>query len=304
MTMNKIIELFRKELVELNNLKDTTVRIYIDRIYDYTDYTKNLLKIDILTSKTWHINKWIFDLKTTGKGYNFLKDTKAALKRFFDFLVKTGYVKKNPAEILLRIKIPKSDMNKPIDTKIIFRLLKSFKKSKWIQMRNFTIVSILWALGLRVNELLKIKRCDLNMEYDAEHRIGTLLVHGKGDKERTLFIVDTLYNTISHYLNLKKTPKRKGSLIFTGSKGKCISGSRVRQLIKEACRRTGVTTRIVPLSFRHTFATNMYNHKVPVEAIRRMMGHETLRETTVYIHISDKLKEEALKKISIKEEVS
>ena len=301
--MNKVIELFRKELLELNNLKETTVRIYIDRIYDYTDYAGGFLNIDPLRSETWHINKWIFDLKSKGKGYNFLKDSKAALKRYFAFLVRIGYVKNNPAEILLRVKIPKSNMNKPINTTIIFQLLRSFKKNKWIEMRNFTIVSILWALGLRVNELLKIKRRDLNMDYDAKHKIGSLLVHGKGDKERTLFVVETLYDTISYYLCLKKTPKRKGSLIFPGTKGKCISGSRVRQLIREACEQTDITTRIVPLSFRHTFATNMYNRKVPVDAIRRMMGHETSRETTVYIHISDKLKEEALKKISIKEEV-
>lgn len=292
--MNKLIELFRKELLELNNLKDTTVRIYIDRIYDYSNYAKRLLKIDPSESKTWHINKWIFDLKVQGKGYNFLKDAKAALKRFFYFLVKIDYVKINPADTISRVKIPKSDMNKPIETKIIFSLLKSFKKNKWMQIRNFIIVSILWALGLRVNELLKIKRRDLNMDYDVENKIGTLLVHGKGDKERTLFVVDTLYDAISGYLNQEKTPKRKGSLIFPGSKGKCISSSRVRRFIKEACRRLGIITRIVPLSFRHTFATNMYNQKVPVDAIRRIMGHQTLKETTVYIHIADELKEEAL----------
>ena len=127
--MNKIIELFRKELLELNNLKDTTVRIYIDRIYDYTDYARGFLNIDPLTSKSWHINKWIFDLKTEGKGYNFLKDTKAALRRYFSFLIKADYVNKNPAENLIRVKIPQSYKNKPFETEIIYKLLKSFKKT-------------------------------------------------------------------------------------------------------------------------------------------------------------------------------
>jgi site-specific recombinase XerD len=273
-------------------------------VYNYSDYAKQQLHINPATSKTWHIHKWMYYLKTKGKGYNFLKDCKVSLKRFFSFLVKTGYVKKNPAEALPRVKIPKSNLNKPLATKTIFKLLKSFDRNTWMGMRNFTIVSILWALGLRVNELRKMKRKDINLDYDPEHKTGTLLVHGKGGKERTLFIVDTLYDTIFHYLSLKKTPKRQGSLIFPGTKGNCIGGPRVRQLIQEAAMRIGITARVVPHVFRHTFATNMYNRNVPIEAIKEMMGHETLRETSVYIHITDELQAEVLKKISIKEKVS
>jgi len=302
--MNKIIELFRKELIEISCLKDATVRLYMDMVYKYSDYAKQVLHINLLTSKTWHIHKWMYHSKTHGKGYNFLKDSKVALKRFFAFLVKTGHMKKNPAEALPRVKIPKSNLNKPLATKTIVRLLKSFDRNKWMGMRNFTIVSILWASGLRVNELLQMKRKDLNLDYDPEHKTGTLLVHGKGGKERTLFIVDTLYDTIVHYLSLKKTPKRQGSLLFPGTKGKTIGGSRVRQLIQEAARGAGITARVVPHVFRHTFATNMYNRNVPIEAIKEMMGHETLRETSVYIHITDELQAEVLKKISIKEKVS
>jgi site-specific recombinase XerD len=302
--MNKIIELFRKELLEISCLKDATVRLYMDIVYKYVDYAKQQLHINPLTSRTWHIHKWLYHLKTQGKGYNFMKDCKVALKRFFAFLVKMGYMKKNPAEALPRVKIPRSSSNKPLPIKTIFKLLKSFNRNTWIGMRNFTIVSILWALGLRVNELLKMKRSDINLDYDPEHKIGTLLVHGKGGKERTLFIVDNLYDTIIDYLNLEKTPKRQGSLLFPGSKGKTIGGSRVRQLIQEAARGAGITARVAPHVFRHTFATDMYNCHVPIEAIKEMMGHETLRETSVYIHITDELQAEVLKKISLKEKVS
>jgi integrase len=74
-------------------------------------------------------------------------------------------------------------------------------------------------------------------------------------------------------------------------------------LIQEAAKRLGITERVTPHVFRHTFATDMYNQNVPVDAIRQMMGHETLRETSVYIHITDDLQAEVLKKISIKEQV-
>jgi site-specific recombinase XerD len=302
--MTKIIELFRTELLQVSHLKDKTVRLYLDMVYKYSDYAKQFLHINLLTSQTWHIHKWMYHLKTKDKGYNFMKDAKVGLKRFFAFAVKAGYVEKNPAEALPRVRIPKSDLNKPLKTNVLCALLKSFDRTKWMGMRNFTIVSILWALGLRVNELLNIKRKDINLEYDPEHKIGTLLVHGKGDKERTLFIVDTLYDTIFRYLSLKTTPKRQGSLLFPGTKGKTIGTTRVRQMIMEVAHRIGITARVTPHVFRHTFATDMYNRKVPIEAIQEMMGHETLRETSVYIHISDELQAEVLKKISTKEKIS
>lgn len=302
--MTEIIELFRKELVEISCLKEGTVRLYIGMVYHYSDYAKKQLRINPLKSKTWHIHKWMYHLKIKGKGYNFMKDSKVALNGFFAFLVKTGYIKRNPAETLPPVKIPKSDLNKPLESKVIFILLKSFDRNKWIGMRNFTIVCMLWASGLRVNELLKIKRKDINLDYDPEHKTGTLLVHGKGGKERILFIVDTLYDVILHYLSLKKTPKRQDSLIFPGTKGECIGGPRVRQLLQEAARRTGITVRVVPHVFRHTFATDMYKRNVPVDALKEMMGHETIRETSAYIHITDELQAEILKKISIKGKAS
>jgi site-specific recombinase XerD len=194
--VNKIIELFRKELIEISCLKDATVRLYINMVYKYAEYAKQQLHIRLAETQTRHIHKWMYHLKTEGKNCFFMKDCKISLNRFFAFLVKTGYIKKNPAEALPRIKIPRSSSNKPLATEKISKILKSFDRNKWLGMRNFTIVSILWALGLRVNELLNMKRKDINLDYDPEHKTGTLLVHGKGDRERTLFIVDTLYATL------------------------------------------------------------------------------------------------------------
>jgi integrase/recombinase XerD len=76
----------------------------------------------------------------------------------------------------------------------------------------------------------------------------------------------------------------------------------MRQLLKEAAARTGVSERITPHVLRHTFATEMYCRNVPGEAIKEMMGHESLRETSIYIHVSDELGAEALEMIGIWEE--
>jgi len=301
--MKTIIELFRKELMEISCLKDTTVRVYMAVIYAYTDYAKKVFHVDLLSSRTWHLQKWFYYLKTINKGYGFIKDSRVALNRLFSFLVKAGYRDTNPADNLPRVKVPKSTLNKPLTTPTLIKLLKSFDMTSWMGMRNFIIVSMLWALGLRVNELRAIKRRDIHLDYDPHHKTGTLLVHGKGDKERTLFIVDTLFDAVLRYLSLEKTPQRQNSLIFPGSKGPIIGRYWVRQMIMEAAKKAGIASRVTPHVFRHTFATDMYNQGVPIEAIKDMMGHESLRETSVYVHITDELQAVVLNKLRIKENV-
>jgi site-specific recombinase XerD len=301
--MNTFIELFRKELLEIACLKDNTVGIYLQALYAYADYAKSVLRINLVDSKARHLHKWLYCLKTKNKGYNFIKDSKVALNKFFAFLVKAGYRESNPADKLPRVKVPKSTLNKPLATHTLVKLLNSCNRTKWMGMRNFTIIALLWALGLRVNELRAIKRRDIDLDYDPGNRTGTLLVHGKGGKERTLFIVDDLFDTLFHYLSLKKTPKRLNSLIFPCSKGPVIGSSRVRQMIMETALKAGITSRVTPHVFRHTFATDMYSRGVPVEAIKDMMGHESIRETSVYVHITDELQAMALNKLSVKERV-
>jgi site-specific recombinase XerD len=114
--MNTFIELFRKELLEIACLTDNTVGIYLKALYAYADYAKSVLHIKLVDSKARHLHKWLYCLKTKNKGYNFIKDSKVALNKFFAFLVKTGHRESNPADKLPRVKVPKSTLNKPLAT--------------------------------------------------------------------------------------------------------------------------------------------------------------------------------------------
>jgi integrase/recombinase XerD len=296
------IELFEKELFEVACFKEKTVNLYVSIARAYAEYAEKTLNIRPAESRSCHVRQWFWSLKEKGKSNHHLKYLRSALGHFFSVLVKSGCMQDNPAEHLAPVRIPKSTMNKPISRESAFALLRSFDRNTSMGMRNFTILSFLYALGLRVNELLAIKARDVRLDYDPRGRIGTLLVHGKGGKERTLFIVDGLYDTVVSYCGLKRAEKRTNSPFFMGQNGKMMRGDRVRQLLKEAAARTGVSERITPHVLRHTFATEMYCRNVPGEAIKEMMGHESLRETSIYIHVSDELGAEALEMIGIWEE--
>ena len=156
-------------------------------------------------------------------------------------------------------------------------------------------------MGLRLNECLSLKVGDFDPDYNRPKKTGTLLVHGKGRKKRTLFVVDKLYDNLCRYLAHPDSPQKKSDFMFPTKvrTGRPVSKDRIRRMIKQAAKDAGLTERVTPHVLRHTFATHMYERGVPVNAISRIMGHDSIEETSLYIHVSDELKKKALEKIVI-----
>ncbi|GAH73432.1 unnamed protein product, partial [marine sediment metagenome] len=195
-----------------------------------------------------------------------------------------------------------SERNKPISKDIAFKLLRSIDQATWIGKRNYLIIAMLWALGLRLNELTSLKVSSFEPEHG--HRIGLLRVKGKNRKQRALFVVDKLYDTLVEYLNDPQSPHKKNAPLFPVEKGTAISNDRVQRMIKEYCSKASIRERITPHVLRHSFATEMYHQNVPLSAIQSMLGHSSIAETSIYIHVSDQLQKQALEQISISGGVS
>ena len=299
--MHDLIELYRKELACVACFKDNTVGVYVTSIYRYFSYAKEVLSIDPVKPKNGDLTGWMAHLKKSGAGFSRLQTYQIALKSFFTFAVKMGIIQNNPAQHLMLIRKGKSTLNQPISKESAFTLLDSFDRSSWIGLRDFTIVSVLWAMGLRLSECLSLKLEDFDPDYNRPEKNGTLRVHGKGRKERTLFVVDKLYENLIGYLAHPDSPQRKSDFMFPTKlrTGKPVSKDRVRRMIKQAAREAGLTERITPHVLRHTFATHMYERGVPADAISRIMGHDSIEETSLYIHVSDEMKKKALEKIRI-----
>jgi len=218
------------------------------------------------------------------------------------YLCKIKVIKKNPASAIPIIRKKRSERNKPISKEIAYKLLRSIDQSTWIGRRNYLIISILWGSGLRLNELtsLKVK----SFEPDHGKRTGLLRVKGKNRKQRALFVVDKLYDTLIEYLDDPQSPNKKNAPLFPVEKGTAISHDRVQRMIKEYCSKADIKERITPHVLRHSFATEMYHQNVPLSAIQSMLGHSNIAETSIYIHVSDQFQRQALELISISGEIA
>jgi site-specific recombinase XerD len=295
--MIALIDLYRKTLLKVNGFSPSTVETYTLSIKAFCRFVKNELQTDPVNVNGPQLLKWILYLKNTGIGHSRIENHHYALKSFYAFLQKSGSITSNPAETLPLLIIRRRQITKPISTRDAFKLLDSFDQRTWHGLRNYTMVSLLWALGLRTSELtgLKVK----SFETGHGKRIGLLRIRGKNKKQRALFVVDRLFDDLTRYLVHPQSPKKKLAPLFPAQPQTAISNNRVQRMVKDQAIKTGIATAVTPRVLRHSFATEMYHQNIPLSAIQAMLGHDSIADTSIYIHVSDKLKQLALDSILI-----
>lgn len=302
--MIALIDEYRHELLNVFGFAEDTVENYVSCIVMFCDWTKKKLYISPIDVQGRHVCKWMMALKQRGLSYSRLEHHKSALKTFYAMLVKLEIVKKNIALSLLPLRKRGISNVEPVSKDMVRKLLDVIDQSSWMGRRNHMIISMLWALGLRISELTGLSVGSFEPDHDPIKKIGLLRVRGKNRKQRALFIVDKLYDNLLAYLAHPHSPKRKRDPLFPVESGKAISSNRVQKKIKEYCKEAGIFSRITPHVLRHSFATEMYHVNVPLDAIQAMMGHIKKAETAVYIKISDQFKQEALVQLTINERMS
>lgn len=149
--------------------------------------------------------------------------------------------------------------------------------------RNSLMVLLFYACGLRLAELVGIDRDDFSDDYTS------LLIRGKGDKERLVPLLEFLREKILHYLALIERQNICNSsekALFLTRKGERISRSVVYRAVRRELDRAGVQGKKSPHVLRHTFATHLLNGGADMREIQELMGHASLQATQVYTHNS------------------
>jgi integrase/recombinase XerD len=294
--MIALLDEYKTQLSDVCGYADQTVENYASCMGMFARHLK-AQGISIVQARGTHICLWIAQLKQKGFSYSRLEHHRSALKIFYAMLVKLDIVTKSPAAALPVLKKNGPSTVMPVSKTIVFKLLNSVDRSTWMGNRNYLILSLLWALGLRVSELTRLVIG--SFEPGHGYKIGLLRVKGKNKKQRALFVVDKLYDNLVAYLAHPKTLKFKKDPMFPVESGKAISTDRVQRKLRQYCKEAGITGRLTPHVLRHSFATEMYHARVPLHAIQAMMGHSNMAETAIYIKVDDSFKQEALNQLVI-----
>ena len=252
--MQRLITTFQQQLTDVANYASDTVSNYISCIQQFNTFVNDQWNIDLLHITGKHLKAWFKHIKQTGVSNSRLIHHHSAIKHFYTFLRNMKCIDSNPALALLPLRKGKNNRRQPITTNTAAKLLKAVDRSTWLGERDFLILSCLWALGLRRQEVATLTRGCFEADIVLRQKIGLIRVHGKGNKQRTLFVVDQLYDHFIRYLNHPKTPTDDDSPMFRSKTGTFMHGDAIGKIVRRLAEQAGIKERITPHMLRHGFA--------------------------------------------------
>ena len=208
----------------------------------------------------------------------------SGVKSFFAFLVLNDRIESSPAEFT---RMPKFGRHLPdvLTTAEIDRIIAAAGAPTPKGLRDSAMLEVLYSCGLRVSELVSLRMQDL---FFGE---GYIRVVGKGDKQRLVPISATARDRIQQYLEVRRAFRAGEEILFLNNRGKKISRVMVFTLLRQAAQRAGIDKRISPHTFRHSFATHLFEGGASIRQVQEMLGHESILTTEIYTHLdSDHLR--------------
>lgn len=214
----------------------------------------------------------------------------ASTKAFFHYLEYKEIIDRNPFnKIQVRFREP-SILPKTIPLHIIETFLTTIYRQrnnaktdyqKRNALRDAAVTELLFATGMRISELCTLKCDDVNL-YD-----GTILIYGKGNKERRIQIGnDAIIHLLEEYKNDFYEEIKKCKHFFANQSGKALSDQSVRRMMKKYSSLAAIELHITPHMFRHTFATSLLEADVDIRYIQEMLGHSSINITEIYTHVA------------------
>ena len=229
-----------------------------------------------------YVRSWIVALSDSGLTHRSINRKIASLKAFFKFMQKTGDIEVNPLAKHKALKI-KKEIQVPFSKIEIDSVINDLANaSVFSESRDFLIVALFYATGIRRSELINLKSSDVNFN------TNTIKVLGKRNKERIIPMINWLVDGIKNYqkLCLNQGFEQNTDYLLRTDKGAKLYETFVYRTINRYFSKVSQKTKTSPHMLRHTFATHLLNNGADLNAVKELLGHASLAATQVYTHTS------------------
>lgn len=292
--MNYINQLIT-QLKITKNLQEQTLKAYSSDITNFLNYINKdkIEQIDILN----YIN-YLFDEKKLKD--RSIKRKIISLKIYFNFLEDNSIIKTNPfTKLKFKFKqekklpktLQKNEVKKLLET--AYNELNSSKTTykKFEAIRNISLLEILISTGIRIQEASLITLNDISLQEK------TIIIHGKGRKERQLFILNKyVLSSLKKWLTIRKTSSPKCNNIFINKYGNPLSIHSIENIFRKYKTLSNINIKATPHYLRHTFATNLLTNGADLRSVQEILGHSSISTTQIYLEISSNRKKQVLQK--------
>ena len=243
----------------------STVDVYISCLHAFYDHFQS----DVNNLSKKEIQNYQFTLVKKGYSRSTQNQHINAIKYYYE------QVLKRPREIYY-IERPRKDRKLPeiLSKNEVYNIISATENIK-----HKAALTLLYACGLRIGELINLKLTDINSK-----RMCIKISNAKGAKDRIIPLPINVLNLLRKYYKVY-LPK---TYIFNGIDGGKYTAMSVRNVLKRSSRRAGIRKNVTPHMLRHSFATHVLESGIDIRYIQAVLGHNSIKTTEIYTHVSSK----------------
>jgi integrase/recombinase XerC len=287
--MGNIIQDFQIYLEVERNVSAHTRVAYIADIQEFARFlhNNNFIKSqdEIINAEPENIREYLSYLYRQKVKKVTVNRKVSSLRAFYKYVLRTGKIKNNPAEMIQTLKTEKY-MPTFLSVDEMFELLKAQDESSVLSLRNRAMLEIFYSSGLRLSELAGLDLIDLDFNQKL------VKVRGKGRKERIVPVGGPALKAVQEYLG-KIGEIRKDTSgdiykkpLFLNARGERITTRSIARIVNEMTSKSGIGRKISPHALRHSFATHLLNAGADLRSIQELLGHESLSTTQKYTAVN------------------
>lgn len=255
---------------KVEGMSNGTIKLYHRTISNFLFYVNKPVN-DITTGD---ILAFLHSYQATRKVKDItLDNTRIHISTFYNWLVNSDYIDKNPCKKIKPIKHEKNTRN-PLTAVQMEKLRNSIT-----DLRDKAIIEFLYATACRVGELVIVKKSDVDYERKEVH------LFGKGKKHRVSYLNARAVVALQAYLESREDDSE---YLFVGIRKphKQLSARAVELLLQKYGKKAGINAKCTPHIIRHTTATDAINKGMPVEQLQKLLGHEQIETSLHYAKVS------------------
>ena len=274
---------FKNYLQLERSLSDNSVEAYVRDIKRLTEFLeiKETLKTpqDVTLKNLQQFAKWITEAGASPASQSRII---SGIRSFYKYCLQENITTNDPSALLESPKL-KRTLPDVLSFDEIEKIISVIDVSTPDGARNKAMLEVMYSCGLRVSELINLRKSWLFLD------VGFIRVIGKGDKERLIPIGTDAIKYLKIYQEQirvqQKIAKDFEDVIFLNRFGKTLSRVMVFMIIKDLAKKAGINKNISPHTFRHSFATHLVEGGANLRAVQQMLGHESITTTEIYTHL-------------------
>ncbi|MBP2662165.1 MAG: xerD 2 [Firmicutes bacterium] len=280
--MESYVNEFINYLAVERGLAQNTLESYGRDLRQFQTFLQNSQLDFLRNSNRDTILSYLNNLQGKGRAVSTISRNLAAIKSFYQYLVRERHLEKDPAVNLESPKLEKK-LPKILSIAEVEELLKQPNSFQSTGLRDKAMLELLYATGIRVSELINLNISDVNLD------MGYIKCYGKGAKERIVPLGSIAAKCVQEYIS-KGRPKLvrtyEESSLFVNHHGNRLTRQGFWKIIKKYALEANITKDITPHTLRHSFATHLLENGADLRSVQEMLGHADISTTQIYTHVT------------------